>query len=84
MPVKKMSVALDSEVAAAAASAAEAHGRSLSSWLTDAARSQLRIEQGLAAVRAWEEEQGALTAEETASADAILDDLLARPSRRSA
>lgn len=79
-----MSVALDSEVAVAAASAAEAHGKSLSAWLTEAARSQLRIEQGLTAVRAWEEEQGALTAGERACADAVLDDLLARPSHRSA
>lgn len=84
MAVKKISVALDDAVAAAAASAAEAHGQSLSSWLNEAARNQLRIERGLAAVREWEEEQGTLTEDERASAQAVLAELLAGPSRRSA
>ncbi|MEX2621962.1 MAG: hypothetical protein WD250_17245 [Egibacteraceae bacterium] len=84
MAVKKVSVALDPDVAEAAASAAQARGQSLSSWLNEAARSQLRIEQGLAAVREWEHEHGGLTDDERAAAHGTLKRLLARPSRRSA
>lgn len=84
MAVKKISVALDPDVAEAAASAAQAHGQSLSAWLNDAARTQLRIEQGLTAVREWQTEHGTLTDGERASAEAVLDDLLGRSTRRSA
>ncbi len=84
MAVKKISVALEPEVAEAAASAAEAHGQSLSSWLNEAARNQLRIEQGLDAVSAWQDERGTLTDDERASAEALLDELLGRSTRRSA
>lgn len=78
MTVKKISVALSPGVASAAAAAAEAHGQSLSAWLNDAARNQLRIERGLAAVREWEADNGAITEEERAEADAIVDSLLGR------
>ncbi|MDQ3931598.1 MAG: hypothetical protein M3252_02000 [Actinomycetota bacterium] len=84
MPVKKVSIALDADVAEAAASAAKAHGQSLSSWLNDAARNQLRIEQGLSAVREWQTEHGMLTDDERASAETVLDHLLGRWTRRSA
>lgn len=84
MAVKKISVALDPDVAEAASAAAESHGTSLSAWLNDAARARLRIESGLAAVREWEQEEGELTAEERASAEALRDELLARHGRRTA
>jgi alkylhydroperoxidase family enzyme len=84
MAVKKISVALDPDVADAAATVAEAAGQSLSSWLNDAARQQLRVQQGLAAVREWEQEYGTLTDEERAAAQATLDALSSRPARRSA
>jgi hypothetical protein len=84
MAVKKISVALDPDVAAAAAAAAEAHGQSLSSWLNDAARSRLVIERGRRAVIEWQNERGDLTAEERASAEALLDDLLGAVRRRGA
>lgn len=84
MGVKKISVALDPDVAEAAALAAEAHGQSLSSWLNDAARRRLVIERGREAVTEWQSEHGVLTAEERASADGLLDDLLRTPGRRSA
>lgn len=84
MAVKKISVALEPDVAEAAASAAEAHGQSLSSWLNEAARNQLRIEQGLDAVSAWQDEHGAFSDDERASAEALLDELLGRTTRRSA
>jgi hypothetical protein len=80
MVVKKLSVALDSDVAAAAAAAAEAHGQSLSAWLNEAARNQLRIERGLEAVREWEAEHGQLTDDERTAADAIVETLLGRGS----
>ncbi len=73
MPVKKLSVALEEAVAERAASAAERHGVSLSAWLNAAAERALVLEDGLAAVRAWEAEHGELTAQELAWADAVLD-----------
>jgi hypothetical protein len=78
MAVKKISVALDPEVADAAASAAKSHGQSLSAWLNEAARNQLRIEHGLDAVREWEAEHGQFTEDERAAADAITETLLGR------
>ena len=73
MAVKKLSVALDESVAAAAASAAELHGVSVSAWINAAAERALVVEAGLAAVRSWEADHGELAAEELAWADAVLD-----------
>lgn len=73
MTVRKLSVALDESVAKGAASAARRHGLSLSAWLNAAAERALVLEEGLAAVRAWEAEHGELTEQELAWADAILD-----------
>lgn len=84
MAVKKLSIALDPDVADAAASAAEISGQSLSAWLNDAARTRLRVEDGLVAVAEWEAEQGRLTAEERAAADRQLDELVGRPLTHSA
>jgi hypothetical protein len=84
MAVKKISVALDPDVAEAAALASEAHGQSLSAWLNDAARSRLVIERGRRAVVEWQNERGELTADERASAEALMDDLLGPARRRSA
>lgn len=84
MAVKKISVALDPDVVEAAASAAEAHGQSLSAWLNDAARRRLVIERGRRAVVEWQNERGELTADERASAEALMEDLLGAGRRRSA
>lgn len=73
MSVQKLSISLDEHVAAAAAASAERQGLSLSAWLTRAAEQALAIEDGLAAVAEWEAEHGALTEDEMAAADAILD-----------
>jgi hypothetical protein len=73
MGVRKLSVALDEQVAEAAAASAERHGLSLSAWLNRAAENALAIEDGLAAVAEWEAEHGALTTEELSAADAALD-----------
>lgn len=75
MAVKKLSVALDETVARQVAHAAERHGLSVSAWLNQAAENALAIEAGLEAVREWEVEHGALTEDELAAADAILDRL---------
>jgi hypothetical protein len=72
MVVKKLSIALDSDVADAASRAAERAGLSLSAWLNDAAENALAIERGLEAMREWEAEHGAFTEEELAEADRML------------
>ena len=48
--------------------AAEAEGVSVSAWMTAAARRELRLRDGLAAVAEWEAEHGALTEEELSAA----------------
>ena len=72
MSVRKISVALEQDIAQAATEAAALRGVSLSSWLNQAAERALRIEDGLRAVQAWEAEHGALTADELAVADRFL------------
>lgn len=73
MSVRKLSIALDEQVADAAVASAERHGLSLSAWLNRAAENALAIEDGLAAVAEWEAEHGALTAKELAAANGVLD-----------
>lgn len=75
MPARKLSIALEEPVAEAAKAAAERRGVSLSAWLNEASRKALAIEDGLVAVAEWEAEHGALTPQELAAADAVLDDL---------
>ncbi len=72
MAVRKLSVALDGETAAAAAAAAERRGVSLSSWLNEAAEHALQVEAGLRAVAEWEAEHVPLTKGELADADRFL------------
>lgn len=81
MPVRKLSVALEDEVAAAASAAAERRGQSLSAWLNEAAAQAIAIEDGLVAVAEWEAEHGSLTDEELAAATAVLDRETRRPRR---
>ena len=78
MTVKKLSVAIDEDVAAEAALRAEAAGLSLSAWMNRAASDALAIERGLNGVRAWEAENGDLTIAELADADRILDEVVGR------
>jgi hypothetical protein len=77
MPVRKLSVALEESVAAAAKQAAERRGMSLSAWLNDAAERALEtegsIEAGLAGVAEWEAESGPPSAEVVAEVKAVLD-----------
>ena len=78
MTVKKLSVAIDEDVAAEAALSAEAAGLSLSAWMNRAASDALAIERGLNGVRAWEAENGELTSAELADADRILDEVVGK------
>lgn len=76
MAVRKVSVAVEPDVAEAAASAADAQGQSLSAWLNDAARHRLVVERGRRSVADWQAEHTELTLEERALAEALLDELL--------
>ncbi len=71
--MKKLSITLEEAVADRAASAAESHGVSLSAWLNAAAKRAIRIEDGLAAVREWEQEHGELSPESLMWADTVID-----------
>ncbi len=77
MPVRKVSVSLDEQVLAAAKRSAERRGMSLSAWLNDvserALETEVSLEDGLAAVAEWEAENGPITPQELAEADAILN-----------
>lgn len=85
MGVTKRSVSIDEDVADAVERAADEDGVSFSAWVSEAARRQLRVREGLRAVEAWEEKAGPLSREELAAGEALLDRLVkARPRRRSA
>lgn len=84
MGVVKRSVSIDADVAAAADVAATEDGVSFSAWLSEAAERRLRVREGLQGVAEWEGEAGALTSEERAAGEALLDRLLCGPKRRQA
>lgn len=79
MAVTKISVSLEDETLAAARTAAEEMGLSLSAWLSQAAQQAAKLAAGRAAVREYEAEVGAFTPEEIDRADEILDELGVRP-----
>lgn len=70
--MKKLSVRLDESVARRAAAVAEHQGVSLSTWLNSVAQRALRVDEGLAAVRAWEADHGEPSAELVAWAETVL------------
>lgn len=74
MAAKKLSISLHPDIAASVAASAGRHGESVSSWLDRAARHALRIEDGLAAVEEYEQENGRFTDAEIAEADRILEE----------
>jgi hypothetical protein len=76
MSVTKRSVSLDDSVAEEVEQAAEEDGVSFSAWLSAAAEDRLFLRRGMRGVREWEAESGALTAEELAAGEALLDRLL--------
>ena len=74
--VMKRSVSLDDDVAERVERAADEDGVSFSSWLSTAAEQQLMLREGLKGIAEWEAESGALTPEERAAGEALLDRLL--------
>lgn len=71
--VVKRSISLPAGVFAALEHEAAEDGRTVSAVLAEAADLWLVARRGLRAVRAWERDQGALTADELAAADRVLD-----------
>jgi hypothetical protein len=75
--VQQVSISLDESVLLAAREAAKRRDMSLSAWLNGVAAEALAhetsVEKGLQGVAEWEAENGPITAEELAKADAILD-----------
>jgi hypothetical protein len=67
-PAVKLAVTVDAEVHSKVLDAAEAEGKSVSAWITEAARRALLLRDGLAAVAEWENEHGALTPAELVAA----------------
>jgi len=76
MSVTKRSISLDDELATQVEQAAHDDGVSFSAWLNEAAERRLRLRQGLQGVQEWEADAGALTPEERAAGEALLDRLL--------
>jgi|GEM_PF-939249 len=71
MVVRKITISLEESAYKAAVVAAKAAGLSLSAWLSRYAEHRARVEEGLRAVNAYEEEYGQVPRE----ADGPLDDL---------
>jgi hypothetical protein len=76
MGTDKRSVSFEPGLAEAMDEAAREEGQSFSQWLAGAAEMRLRVHNGLKAVADWEAEHGALTDDELANADDVLDRLL--------
>jgi hypothetical protein len=67
-PAAKLAITVDRDVYAKVVRAAKAADTSVSAWLTNAARRQLAIADGLAAVAEWEAEHGTFTEQELEAA----------------
>jgi hypothetical protein len=67
-PSPKLAITVDPDVYEGIVAAAAQAGTSVSAWITAAAREALLIEDGLRAVAEWEQENGAFTDAERASA----------------
>ena len=77
----KLAVTVDADVHSKVLHAAEAEGKSVSAWITDAARRALLIRDGLEAVAEWEAEHGALTPAELQAARTRLESKVVRRKR---
>jgi hypothetical protein len=82
-PAVKLAVSVDADVHAKVLDAAEAEGKSVSAWITEAARRALLLRDGLAAVAEWEGEHGALTPTELVAARSRIEPKPARRKRSS-
>lgn len=67
-PAVKLAITVDRDVHAKVLRAAKKQKQSVSAWMTMAARRELALRDGLAAVEEWEREQGELTEDELRAA----------------
>lgn len=72
MPVDRFSITMDPELGKAVREAAAEEGISVSSWLAEAAMAKVRNRLLRSALDAWEAEDGPITEQEYAQADAII------------
>jgi len=81
-PSPKLAITVDPDVHARVMEAAAEDGVSVSAWMTAAARRELLVRDGLAAVAEWEAEHGTFSEAELAAARARVGrELAARPTR---
>lgn len=81
-PSPKLAITVDPDVRDRVVEAAAAEGLSVSAWMTNAARRELLIRDGLAAVAEWEAQHGTLTDSELAAARArVASQMTKRPRR---
>ena len=78
---KKRSISMPPDLDHAAAAAAAAAGTTYSRWIADAVRKELTIRSGLAAVAAYERDEGEFTEDERAEAMAWALGALERSTR---
>lgn len=79
-PSPKLAITVDPDVHAKVMEAAAAEGVSVSAWMTAAARRELLVRDGLAAVAEWEAEHGVFSEAELAAARArVARELSAAP-----
>jgi len=69
MASRKITISLPEDLVEEITKWSKATGIPVSTWIAEAARDKARIEDGLAALRDWEEMDGPLTPEELAAAD---------------
>jgi hypothetical protein len=69
-PALKLAITVDRDVHAKVVRAAKAEHKSVSAWMTTAARRALLIRDGLAAVAEWEAQHGKLSEDELDRASA--------------
>lgn len=83
MPVRKLSISLDADVAERATAMAADQGLTLSAFVGRSIEHQQILADGRVAMDEWEAEHGAFTAEEQAEAAAFVDSLgIPRPDDR--
>lgn len=73
MPVEKLSISVEKRLADAIRAEAAARGITISGLIAAAVEERLAIARGLQGVAEWEAEHGALTEEELAEAQRIID-----------
>ena len=81
-PAIKLAITVDSDVHAKVVRAASREHKSVSAWMTEAARRALLVRDGLAAVAEWEAEHGALSEAELEAARKRVFGVRRRKARR--